>query len=91
MELPRPYAAAERAQYCRAYAEQWNAETGDADRGQQVAEQAELGYMLAIAFEVHNMMNFMEAEGEEDALEMEALRMLFGEFVDQYERLGLEG
>ncbi|KAJ4153113.1 hypothetical protein LMH87_009618 [Akanthomyces muscarius] len=88
----RPYSAEERAHYCRVYAEQWNAETGDGDGGEEVGKEAELGYMLAIAFEVHNMMNYMEGEGEgeEDGMEMEALRMLFGEFVRQYERLGLE-
>ncbi|KAJ6784257.1 hypothetical protein PWT90_10535 [Aphanocladium album] len=87
----RPYAEDEKRHYCGVYAAQWREETGeDDDEGSKVLEEAELGYMLAIAFEVHNMYNFMVEEGEEDEKELEALRVLFAEFVRQYEGLGLE-
>lgn len=87
----RPYSSAEKAHYCAEYAAQWREDTGEEESGEKVAEEAEFGYMLAIAFEVHNMYNFMAEEGKEDEKELAALRVLFGEFVGQYAKLGLQG
>lgn len=86
----RPYAADEKRHYCEAYAAQWTQDTGEMETGETVLREAALGYVLAAAFEVHNILHFLEDEGEEDASEMEALRMLFGEFVREYEGVGLE-
>ncbi|PFH61326.1 hypothetical protein XA68_17628 [Ophiocordyceps unilateralis] len=84
------YTDAEKRHFCDAYARRWNALTGDADSGDQVFVEAEYGYLLAIAFDVHNMLSFMCEENGTDPLDLLGLNKLFAEFVEQYERLGLE-
>lgn len=84
------YTDAEKAHFCEEYASRWNEETGDCDTGAQVLREEELGYLLVITFEIHNMLNYVDEEGEAEALEMEALERLFAEFVKQWEKLALE-
>jgi choline kinase len=52
--------------------------------------ESEYGYMLAIAFDVHNMLWFMNEEDDKDPLNLLGLKKLLDEFVNQYARLGLE-
>jgi choline kinase len=86
----RKYTEEERRHFCDEYAGQWNTLTGDSDTGDQVFVESEYGYMLAIAFDVHNMLCFMSEEDDKDALNLLGLNKLFDEFVNQYARLGLE-
>ncbi|UNI24895.1 Choline kinase [Purpureocillium takamizusanense] len=86
----RPYAEHEKRHFCREYAEKWNELTGDSDTGEQVYLEAEYGYMLAITFDIHNMLCFMDEQGDKDPLNLMGLNKLFDEFVDQYKKLGLE-
>jgi choline kinase len=86
----RKYTKEEKRHFCEEYARQWNKVTGDSDTGDQVFMEAEYGYMLAIAFDVHNMLCFMEEEDDKDPLNLLGLDKLYNEFVDQYGRLGLE-
>jgi choline kinase len=86
----RKYAEEERKHFCEEYARQWNKLTGDSDTGDQVFVESEYGYMLAITFDVHNMLCVMAEENSKDPLNLLGLNKLFDEFVDQYARLGLE-
>lgn len=86
----RKYTEEEKRHFCEEYARQWNKLTGDSDTGDQVFVESEYGYMLAIAFDVHNMLCFMSEEDDRDPLNLLGLDKLFDEFVDQYARLGLE-
>ncbi|KAJ4158605.1 uncharacterized protein LMH87_009124 [Akanthomyces muscarius] len=86
----RPYLEAEERHFCDVYAAQWNARTGDADTGEQVYREAQLGYMLATAFDIHNMLCWMEQESDKDPLNLAGLNKLFAEFKGRYEKLGLE-
>lgn len=86
----RKYTEEERRHFCEEYARQWNKLTGDSDTGDQVFVESEYGYMLAITFDVHNMLCFMREEDDRDPLNLLGLNKLFDEFVDQYTRLGLE-
>lgn len=52
--------------------------------------ESEPGSMLAITFEIHNMLCFMYQEDDKSPLELLGLKKLFGEFVDRYNMLGLE-
>ncbi|PYI12643.1 choline/ethanolamine kinase [Aspergillus sclerotiicarbonarius CBS 121057] len=87
----RPYMDEEKRHFCEEYAKQWNETTGDQDTGEQVFMEAELGMMLAISFEIHNMLCFMDQDDDKDPLNLLALNKMFGEFVSQYEKLGLIG
>ncbi|CAI7569180.1 unnamed protein product [Penicillium bialowiezense] len=73
------------------YAMQWNRLTGDSDTGEQVFLESEYGYMLAITFDIHNMLCFMDDENDKDPLNLFGLCKLFDEFTSQYIKLGLEG
>ncbi len=86
----RKYTEEERRHFCEEYARQWNKLTRDSDTGDQVFVESEYGYMLAIAFDVHNMLYFMAEEDDKDPLNLLGLNKLFDEFVDQYARLELE-
>ena len=86
----RKYTEEERRHFCEEYARQWNKLTRDSDTGDQVFVESEYGYMLAIAFDIHNMLCFMGEEDDKDPLNLLGLNKLFDEFVDQYARLGLE-
>ncbi|OAQ99626.1 hypothetical protein LLEC1_06603 [Akanthomyces lecanii] len=87
----RPYLEAEERHFCEAYAAQWNARTGGGtDTGEQVYREAQLGYMLATAFDIHNMLCWMEQESDKDPLSLAGLNKLFAEFKGRYEKLGLE-
>ncbi|KAJ5939081.1 choline/ethanolamine kinase [Penicillium verhagenii] len=86
----RPYSEEEKRHFCHEYAQRWNEITGDSDTGEQVFQEAELGYLLSITFEVHNMLCFMYEEEENDPLELLGFKKLFEEFVNQYKKLGLE-
>lgn len=52
--------------------------------------ESELGSMLVITFEIHNMLCFMYQEDDKNRLELLGLKRLFEEFVDRYNKLGLE-
>ncbi|KAJ5945727.1 choline/ethanolamine kinase [Penicillium verhagenii] len=86
----RPYSEEEKRHFCYEYAQRWNEVTGDSDTGEQVFRESELGYLLSITFEIHNMFCFMYDEEENDPLELLGFRKLFEEFVNQYRKLGLE-
>ncbi|KJZ74845.1 hypothetical protein HIM_05754 [Hirsutella minnesotensis 3608] len=85
----RPYSDDEKRHFCDEYATRWNAHTGDADSGAQVLREAELGYLLALAFDIHNMLCFMDAQEDRDPLNLVGLNKLFDEFVQQVATLGL--
>ena len=86
----RKYTEEERRHFCEEYARQWNKLTGDSDTSNQVFVESKYGYMLAITFDVHNMLCFMAEEDDKDPLNLLGLNKLFHEFMDQYARLGLE-
>ncbi|OCL10864.1 choline/ethanolamine kinase [Glonium stellatum] len=86
----RKYTEEERRHFCEEYARQWNKLTGNLDTRDQVFVESEYGYMLAITFDVHNMLCFMAEEDDKDPLNLLGLNKLFDEFVDQYAKLGLE-
>lgn len=80
----RPYSEEEKRHFCEEYAKQWNEKTGDSDTGEQVLMESELGFLLAITFEIHNMFCFMDQEDAKEPLELLGLAKLFEEFVHQY-------
>ena len=86
----RRYAEDEKRHFCEEYAAGWNELTGDSDTGEQVFAEAEYGYMVAIAFDVHNMLCYISSEDDRDPSNLRALSKLFKEFVDQYARLGID-
>lgn len=86
----RPYSEEEKRHFCKIYAEEWNARTGDEDTADQVYHEAELGYLLATAFDLHNMLWYMDFSDNKDPLDLAGLNKLFAEFKGQYEKLGLE-
>lgn len=89
----RPYTEEEKRHFCEEYVEQWNQETGDLDTGEQVFRESELGYLLAITFDIHNMLCYIEQDADKDLLnrlDLLAFNKLFGEFVNRYKRLGLD-
>ncbi|KAJ5675157.1 choline/ethanolamine kinase [Penicillium maclennaniae] len=85
----RPYTEDEKRHFCEEYAKQWNETTGDSDTGEQVFVESELGFMLAITFDIHNMLCFMDQDNDKDPLSLLGLNKLFEEFVSQYNKLGL--
>ncbi len=86
----RKYTEEEKRHFSEQYARQWNKMTGDSDTGDQVFLESEYGYMLAITFDIHNMLCFMNEEEDKDPLNLLGLNKLFDEFVDQYAKLELE-
>ncbi|KAJ5138755.1 kinase-like domain-containing protein [Penicillium bovifimosum] len=86
----RKYTEVEKRHFCDEYARQWNQLTGDSDTADQVFLESEYGYLLAITFDIHNMLCFMDEEDDKDPLNLLGLNKLFDEFVDQYARLNLE-
>ncbi|KAJ6084047.1 hypothetical protein N7486_010847 [Penicillium sp. IBT 16267x] len=86
----RKYTEEEKRHFCEEYAGQWNALTGDSDTGDQVFLESEYGYVLAIAFDIHNMLWFMNEEDDKDPLSLLGLNKLLEEFEEQYAKLGLE-
>jgi choline kinase len=86
----RKYTEEEKRHFCDEYARQWNKMTGDSDTGDQVFLESEYGYLLAITFDIHNMLCFMDEQGDKDLLNLLGLNKLFDEFVDQYAKLNLE-
>ncbi|KAH6649190.1 choline/ethanolamine kinase [Truncatella angustata] len=61
------------------------------ERYTSVLMESELGYLLAITFDVHNMLCIMYEEDDKNPLNLIGLNKLFDEFMDQYTKLGLEG
>lgn len=89
----RPYTEVEKRHFCEEYALQWNQATGDSDTGEQVFAESELGYLLAITWDIHNMLRYVEAEADKnllDSLDLLAFVKLYEDFVCQYNRLGLD-
>ncbi|KAL5361128.1 glycoside hydrolase superfamily [Aspergillus floccosus] len=86
----RKYTEEEKRHFCEEYAKQWNKQTGDSDTGDQVFLESEYGYLLAITFDIHNMLCFMAAQNDGNPLDLIGLNKLFDEFVGQYTKLGLE-
>ncbi|KAK9351243.1 kinase-like domain-containing protein [Lipomyces doorenjongii] len=86
----KKYTEEEKRHFCEEYARQWNKLTGDSDTGDQVFLESEYGYMLAITFDIHNMLWFMNEQDDKDPLNLLGLNKLFDEFVDQYAKLELE-
>ncbi|KAK9386010.1 kinase-like domain-containing protein [Lipomyces mesembrius] len=56
----RKYTEEEKRHFCEEYARQWNTLTGDSDTGDQVFLESEYGYMLAITFDIHITLWFMD-------------------------------
>jgi choline kinase len=90
MSACRKYTEEEKRHFCDEYAKQWNKQTGDSDTGAQVFLEAEYGYLLAITFDIHNMLCFMAKQNDRNPLDLFALNKLFDEFVEQYAKLGIE-
>ncbi|KAJ5142215.1 choline/ethanolamine kinase [Penicillium atrosanguineum] len=89
----RPYMEEEKRHFCEECVEQWKQETGDSDTGEQVFRESELAYLLAITWDIHNMLCYVEQEDNKDllnCLELLAFNKLFEEFVYQYKRLELD-
>ncbi|KAB8225479.1 kinase-like domain-containing protein [Aspergillus novoparasiticus] len=86
----RKYTEEEKRHFCDQYARQWNKVTGDSDTGDHVFLESEYGYLLAITFDVHNMLCFMAEQDDKDPLNLLGLNKLFDEFVDQYAKLDFE-
>jgi len=86
----RKYTDEEKRHFCEEYAKQWNKLTGNSDTKDQVFLESEYGYMLAITFDIHNMLWFMSDTDDKDPLNLLGLNKLFDEFADQYAILGLE-
>lgn len=86
----RKYTEEEKKHFCDEYARQWNKVTGDSDTADQVFLESEYGYMLAITFDIHNMLCFMDEVADKDPLNLLGLNKLFDEFAGQYTKLGLE-
>ncbi|KAK6334067.1 hypothetical protein TWF696_002569 [Orbilia brochopaga] len=86
----KKYSEEERRHFCEEYAKQWNILTGDSDTGEQVFVESEYGFLLAITFDLHNMLCFMADEDDKDPLNLLGLNRLYDEFVEQYTKLGLE-
>ena len=84
------YTKKEKRHFCSVYAKQWNHLTGDEDSDQQLYDEAEYGYLLALAFDIHNMLCFMDKAGDNDPLNLHGLSKLFTEFKGQYNRLQLK-
>jgi choline kinase len=80
----------EKRHFADEYARQSNKMTGDSDTGDQVFLESEYGYLLAITFDIHNMLWFMSEEDDKDPLNLLGLNKLFDEFVDHYAKLNLE-
>ncbi|KAH8195817.1 hypothetical protein TruAng_010030 [Truncatella angustata] len=87
----RKYTKEEKIHFCQEYVNQWNKLTNESDTWEQVLMESELGYLLAITFDVHNMLCIMYEEDDKDSLNLIGLNKLFDEFMDQYTKLGLEG
>lgn len=86
----RKYTEEEKRHFCDEYAKQCNKVTGDSDTGDQVFLESEYGYMLALTFDIHNMLCYMDDVDDKDPLNLLGLNKMFDEFVDQYAKLGLE-
>ena len=86
----REYTEDEKRDFCDHYAKEWNRVTGDSDTTEQVLLESEYGYMLAITFDIHNMLWFMSETEDKDPLNLEGLNKLFDEFAGQYRKLGLQ-
>lgn len=89
----RPYTEEEKRHFCDEYAQQWNQETGDSDTGEQVWRESELGYLLAMTFDMHAMLCYVEQDADGELLNMldiEAFSKLFTEFTGLYKSLGLD-
>lgn len=85
----RKYTEDEKQDFCYHYARDWNSVTGDVDSTEQVLLESEYGYLLAITFDIHNMLWFMCETNDKDPLNLKGLNKLFDEFTDQYRKLGL--
>ncbi|CAI7663824.1 unnamed protein product [Penicillium pancosmium] len=93
MASRRPYTEEEKKHFCEKYVEQWNRETGDLDTGEQVFRESELGYLLAITWDIHNMLCYVEQDDSKELLshlDLLAFSKLFEDFVIQYKKLGLD-
>ncbi|EIT77170.1 hypothetical protein AO1008_05004 [Aspergillus oryzae 100-8] len=66
----RKYTEEEKRHFCDEYARQWNEVTGDSDTGDQVFLESEYGYLLAITFDIHNMLCFMAEQDDKDPLNL---------------------
>jgi choline kinase len=86
----REYTEEEKRHFCDEYARQWNELTGQSDTVDQVFRESEYGYLLAVSFDVHNMLCFMDTEDDKDPLNLLGLNKLLEMFVHQYARLELE-
>ena len=83
----RKYTDDEKRHFCDVYAREWNRVTGDSDTADQVFLESQLGYLLAITFDIHNMLWYMNKTGAGDPLDLKGLNKLFHEFTEQYDRL----
>ena len=86
----REYGEEERRHFCEEYAREWDERTGDEDTGEQVFMEAQHGYLLAVALDVHNMLCAMGEESDEDPLSLVGLNKLFSEFMEHYAEVEID-
>jgi len=72
--------------FCEVYAREYNGTTEDSDTGVQVFVEAQLhlGYLLAVAFDIHNMLCALSEDGDSDASSLIGLNKLFSEFKSKW-------
>lgn len=78
----RPYTMDEKQHFCAEYAKQWNEITQDTDTAEQVLMEAELGYLLAISFDIHNMALCIDMEGSKEVSNLLAFNKLYEMFIE---------
>lgn len=83
------YTKQEMHHFCQEYAARWNHITGDSDTAEQVFREAQYGYILALAFDIHNMLCYMDDVEDKDPLNLHGLNKLFEELVMQVEELSI--
>ena len=56
--------------------------TGDSDTKEQLLREAEYGYLLAITFDIHNMLWYMAKTGNKDPLDLAGLNYVVRRLYD---------
>lgn len=86
----RPYTRSEKQHFCAEYAKRWNEIMGDNDTAEQVLAEADLGYLLAISFDLHNMAMCIDIEGSKEVSNLLAFNKLYVMFMEEWNKQELE-
>ncbi|CEJ89864.1 hypothetical protein VHEMI05685 [[Torrubiella] hemipterigena] len=86
----RSYTRDEKQHFCAEYAKRWNEIMGDNDTAEQVLAEAELGYLLAISFDLHNMALCIDIEGSKEVSNLLAFNKLYEMFMEEWNKQELE-